>query len=358
LLASSTFRALVNGQSCGLLARIARIALSVAEIPYRWAVTYRNHGFDTGRRLIHKVNVPVISVGNLTLGGTGKTPTVEWLAKQLLQNQVRIAIVSRGYGKSRRVQNDEAMELSERLPQVPHVQNPDRVAAAETAIEQYACQIILLDDGFQHRRLARDLDIVLIDALEPFGFDRVFPRGTLREPVSGIARADVVALTRCDMISHPQRAQLRQRVECLAPNAVWLEITHRRDGLLDTAGVRHPLAALEGQRIAAFCGIGNPANFRHTLSNCGWDLVGWREFPDHHGYHRRDVDNLLDWLNRHKATAVVCTHKDLVKLRPLWTAGIRLYALTLVTEIVTGQDELTRLLGPLIQRATAIIPGH
>ncbi len=343
---------MVSGQACGLLATIARFGLSLAEIPYRWAVAYRNHCFDKGRRTIQAVGVPVISVGNLTLGGTGKTPTVELLATYFLENGVRVAIVSRGYGSSSSEQNDEAMELSEKLPQVPHIQNPDRVAAATSAIEQHACQAILLDDGFQHRRLARDLDIVLIDALEPFGFEHVFPRGTLREPVSNIVRADAVALTRCELIDHEQREDVRQRIKTLAPNAVWLEITHHVDSLLGTDGRRVDPKSLDGEQIAAFCGIGNPQNFRRTItSSCNWNLAGWLEFPDHHRYDRQDVTNLLDWLKKVEASVAVCTHKDLVKLRSIWPADMKLYALITTSKILEGGDDLSRLLKPLIKRA-------
>ena len=134
------------------------------------------------------VEVPVISVGNLTLGGTGKTPMVEWIVRQLQKREKKVGIISRGYG-SRGGPNDEALELAWKLPSVPHVQNPDRVAAARRAIDEFGCDALVLDDAFQHRRIARDLDIVLLDALEPLGYEHVFPRGTLREPIEGLARA-------------------------------------------------------------------------------------------------------------------------------------------------------------------------
>ena len=174
---------------------------ATAEFPYTAAVAYRNRRYDLGRAAIHHVAVPVISVGNLTLGGTGKTPMVKWVARRLLAQGSRVAIVSRGYGAAAGQQNDEARELSQALPEVPHVQNRDRVAGAERAIAEFSAQCILLDDGFQHRRLARDLDIVLLDALEPFGFEHVFPRGTLREPLAGLKRAQAVCLSRADAIS-------------------------------------------------------------------------------------------------------------------------------------------------------------
>ncbi len=167
---------------------MARGALALAEIPYAAAVDWRNRRYDCGAT-VQRVGVPVVSVGNLTLGGTGKTPLVEWLARWFADRGVRVVLVSRGYGALPGQPNDEALELAQSLPQVPHLQNRDRVQAALEAIGELGAQLILLDDGFQHRRLARDLDLVLVDALEPFGFGHVFPRGTLREPLAGWRRA-------------------------------------------------------------------------------------------------------------------------------------------------------------------------
>ncbi len=152
----------------------------------------RNWRYDTGRAVPRRVSAPVISVGNLTLGGVGKTPFVEWLARWLVARGVRVAIVSRGYGApasgdSPDIErlNDEARELAEKLPGVPHCQHADRLSACQRAIDQHGAELLLLDDAFQHRRVYRDLDILLVDACEPFGFEHVFPRGTLREPLAG-----------------------------------------------------------------------------------------------------------------------------------------------------------------------------
>ncbi|MEK6248372.1 MAG: tetraacyldisaccharide 4'-kinase [Planctomycetales bacterium] len=347
---ASTFRALVSGQRHGPLAAVTRCCLRLAELPYSWAVRCRNHAYDVGKRSVLRLDVPVISVGNLTLGGTGKTPTVEWLARHFLQQQYRVAIVSRGYGTQAGKLNDEAMELAEKLPEVPHVQNSDRVAAARRAVRDHNCQLILLDDGFQHRRLARDLDLVLIDSLEPFGFEHIFPRGTLREPVTSLQRADVIALTRADMVDEQQRKRIRRRVRKLARNAVWLEIVHQPTALMDIEGNSQPLDQIENQRIAAFCGIGNPVNFRRTLSQCSWDVVGWREFADHHDYSPSDVESLQRWSENCGSNALVCTRKDLVKLREFWPADMPLYALTVETKIVEGLEKFYALLDPLLSQ--------
>ena len=269
----------MSGRKRGLVATGLRAGLRVGEFFYRWAMTRRNRLYDLGRAEIHHVEVPVVCVGNLTLGGTGKTPMVEWLAKHFRQRDVRVSIVSRGYGAEQGERNDEALELELALPDVPHLQNPNRVEAAELAVEELETQLILLDDGFQHRRLARDLDIVLLDATEPFGFEHVFPRGTLREPLEGLSRAQAVVLSRADMIDESQREKIRHRAAQLAPEAVWCEVVHRPAALLDANGDERPLDISPDQQIAAFCGIGNPAGFRHTLESLGCHLAQWREIP-------------------------------------------------------------------------------
>ena len=180
MLNPSEFRDLVSGRRRGIGASVLRAALRVAEVPYGLAMLWRNRRYDRDLARTHRVEVPVVSVGNLTLGGTGKTPMVEWIARHLRAQNVRVTLISRGYGAEAGAANDEALELEQKLPDVPHLQNPDRVAAARTAVDKLDCQLILLDDGFQHRRLGRDLDIVLLDALEPFGFGHVFPGGMLR----------------------------------------------------------------------------------------------------------------------------------------------------------------------------------
>ena len=354
MLSPGDFRDLVSGRRRGFGATLVRAMLRGIELPYATAVAWRNWRYDTRRATVHRVRVPVICVGNLTLGGTGKTPLVKWIARRLQAKGRRVTIVSRGYAASRQdAANDEALELEQSLAGVPHVQNPDRVAAARRAMAEFGAQVILLDDGFQHRRLARDLDIVLLDALEPFGFEHVFPRGTLRESLVGLARAEVVVLSRCEVLDRPGRAEIRRRVAQLAPHAAWVETTPRADGLLSAAGLQRPLDALSGQRVAAFCGIGNPAGFRHTLEQAGLNVVAFREFADHHRYERQDVEQLDKWAARAKAQCAVCTHKDLVKLRVERLGAVPLWALGIELEFVAGLSGLEQKLDALFATPTA-----
>ncbi|MEX2137895.1 MAG: tetraacyldisaccharide 4'-kinase [Pirellulales bacterium] len=337
---ASKFRDLVSGKRRGVGATVARGALRLAEVPYSLAVRWRNRQFDSGGRPVERVGVPVISIGNITLGGTGKTPMVEWVCRRLRGRDIRVTIVSRGYKAEDGGANDEALELEQKLPDVPHVQNPDRVAAAQMAIEEFECQAIVLDDAFQHRRIARDLDIVLLDSQEPFGFEHVFPRGTLREPLHGLARADVIVLTRADMLVPDDRAGVQTRVARLAPLAVWAECVHKPVALVSSTGEETPLDAVRGQRVGAFCGIGNPAGFRHTLASCGYEVSLFREFPDHHPYVRSDLMSLAEWARQAEVAAVLCTQKDLVKIGLDRLGDKPLYAVRVGLEFLSGQSDL------------------
>jgi tetraacyldisaccharide 4'-kinase len=337
---ASTFRELVSGRRDGVGAAAARALLRIIETPYTLAINRRNRRYDRGRAEITSADVPVVSVGNLSLGGTGKTPLVKWLARWFCQRGVSVAIVSRGYGARQGQSNDEARELALALPDVPHLQNRDRVAAARSAVKEFRCQLVLLDDGFQHRRLARDLDIVLLDALEPFGFGHVFPRGTLREPARNLNRAQVVCLSRADAISPAERDAIRLRVAELAPHAAWCELAHRPSQLINSAGETQPLDALRDRRVAAFCGIGNPAGFRHTLAATGCSIVAWREFPDHHAYVPADLSALTDVAQTSQAELIACTQKDLVKIQQPRLGNLPLWAVAIEMQFLTAREDL------------------
>jgi tetraacyldisaccharide 4'-kinase len=335
-----TFREVASGARGGIWAHAARAGLAAVEVPYRAAVAWRNRRYDRGRAAVHHCGVPVISVGNLTLGGTGKTPLVRWIARYLADQGRRVAILSRGYGGAAGFPNDEALELARTLPHIPHLQQRDRVAAARVAVSDEGCDVLVLDDGFQHRRLARQLDIVLLDALAPFGYGRVFPRGLLRESRVGLSRADLVVLSRADLVSAAGRAMIRRDVAPLARDAAWCEVRHAPQSWINASGVRQPVEALRGRPVAAFCGIGNPDAFRKTVGQCGLNLVAWKEFPDHHPYAEGELAALMAWSELSGAEAIVCTGKDLVKLLtdrigelPLWAAEIEI-------EFLAGREAL------------------
>ncbi len=282
---TASYLRLIRGESRGIFSAVARAGLTVASLGYAAGVSVRNRGFDRGRRPVERVEVPVVSVGNLTLGGTGKTPMVEFAARWLRRQGRRVAILSRGYGQEGGL-NDEGRVLEENLPDVPHLQDRDRVKIARIAVEELEAEVLVLDDGFQHRRLARDLDLVLLDALDPFGQGRLFPRGLLREPVASLRRAGVVVLSRADLVDEDRRRAIRREAERGAGpiGLAWVEARHAPIDLVDADGQTHPLSDLDGRAVLAFCGLGNPEGFRRTLEGLEVELRGFRAFPDHHPY--------------------------------------------------------------------------
>jgi tetraacyldisaccharide 4'-kinase len=287
----------------------------------------------------------VVSVGNLTLGGTGKTPLVAWVAGRCVAAGRRPAIVSRGYGAARGQTSDEAAELALVLPAVPHVADRDRVAAAAEAMARGA-DAIVLDDGFQHRRLARDLDIVAVDATDPFGCGHIFPRGLLREPLAGLRRAHAIVLTRADAVDADRRRALMAALGDICRRSgpqVWAEATHAPRRLRTATNEHLPLDALRGRPVAAFCGIGNPAAFRLALERLGADLIDFKTYPDHHAYSAADAAALVSWATAARADLVVTTLKDLVKVRTESLGGIRLAALEIAIEFLGGEAGLEAL---------------
>ncbi len=343
---------LVRGETRGPLATLSRAGLSLASLGYRLGVAARGLAFQRGWKQVHRAGIPVVSVGNLTLGGTGKTPMVEWVARWYRRHDARVAILSRGYGSEGGL-NDEGRVLEANLPDVPHLQDRDRVALARIAREELDSQLAILDDGFQHRRLFRDLDLVLLDALDPFGLGRLFPRGLLREPVRALQRADVIVLSRADLVSSEVRRAIRARAARASGGRPWVESRHAPLDLVDATGNETPLTEIASRRVAAFCGIGNPEGFRRTLASLGVDLEltgGLRAFPDHHAYAADDVASLARWARDHGAELVLTTQKDLVKLRDVSIGGVPLRALRIGLEILEGEEILHQALDRLRPR--------
>jgi tetraacyldisaccharide 4'-kinase len=350
MLSADDFRDIVSGRRKGWRASLLRKVLAAAEPIYRVAIERRNRRYDSGALKIHRVKVPVISVGNVTTGGTGKTPFVAWIAQWLQAHNQRVALISRGYGARAGMPNDEALELAALIPDVPHLQNADRVAAARQAISDFGSRVLVLDDAFQHRRLHRDLDIVLIDALEPFGFFHLLPRGLLREPLPSLRRAHAIAISRVDLVEADECARIAQRIRETNRDAILVELVHRPQFLRRSNGEVSDVQQLRGQRIVAFCGVGNPRGFQETLRRCGAEIVDFRVFSDHFSYRAADIAALTKWSEGLHVERVVCTMKDLVKLRVPSLGRCELCALTIGVEIRSGQESLESLLTSVTSR--------
>ena len=337
----------MTGEKRGLLASAVRGCFSCVTPLYRVAVAWRNRRFDRAisrndQAVVKRAAVPVISVGNLTTGGTGKTPLVVAVAKLLRQQSKRVALISRGYGAdpSQPGRNDEAMELEHRLPDVPHLQDPDRFAMAAVAVEELESEVLLLDDGFQHRQLHRDLDIVTIDATNPFGYGRLLPRGLLREPVKSLRRADLVVVTRSNLVDTEELDSLIKTIQRWVDSENILVTEMKLVKAINASGDVEPLEQLLSQPTFLFSAIGNPTGFEQTLLQQSANLVGHEVFADHHRFDREDFELIGNAAKRASAQQILCTHKDLVKVGTDRIGGLPVYAVLIEVKFTAGRQLL------------------
>ncbi len=320
----------MSGEDQSPRAAILRGGLRVIEPFYATAMRLRNACYDRGIFTAHDLGRPTISVGNITTGGTGKTPVVQWLASQLRTRGHRPAILLRGYRSTSDRPSDEAMLLEQTLNtgeqvKIPVMPNPSRVAGAATVLTD--CPEVshfILDDGFQHRRAKRDFNLVLISATQPFGFGHVLPRGLLREPLSGLARADAFLITRASLVSKEAFLEIEGSLRSRHPNIPVFRCDHvQRTIWMPGSGEMVPITELTGRRVFLTAGIGDPAGFEHhltgtfQLTGARADIVGKRWWADHHAYTSADMDWLLAAAKSAGAGMLLTTGKDWVKMRPL-----------------------------------------
>jgi tetraacyldisaccharide 4'-kinase len=285
---------------------------------------------------VSKLAAPVISVGNLTTGGTGKTPLVDWVcrvvADKIGSTGKRVCVLTRGYGRenpksqvvvsngtellaNEREAGDEPFLLAKNLIGIAAViANPNRVAAGEWAIENLKSEVFVLDDGFQHLRLARDLDIVTIDATNPFGGGRLLPGGRLREPLSGLSRADCVVITRTEQVEN--RTTIKEVVERVAGTIPVFSSSMVSSGIRELASEGSD-GESHSRPLGAFCGVGNPESFFKHLRREGHSLAFTRAFADHHIYCQSDADTLVEQAKSSGARGLITTAKDAIKLTSL-----------------------------------------
>ncbi|HVS08384.1 MAG TPA: tetraacyldisaccharide 4'-kinase [Planctomycetota bacterium] len=314
---------------------------------YGVAVRCRNRLYDRGWLRAERLDLPVVSVGNLTAGGTGKTPLVAWVARELERRGLPPGISTRGYKAPRGMAGDETLLLAELLPGSLYAEDPDRVRGARQLAELGAGAVVL-DDGFQHRRLARDLDLVLVDATRPWGLAvdaagrsvrALLPRGLLREPPEALARADLILVTRADQVGEERLRAHERELSGLAPHVPLARAAHRPVALReerDGRTSRRPLEDLRGRPVDLASGIGNPEAFEASVRALGARIERHARFGDHHAWSARDLAGLGEggrWL--------VTTAKDAVKLRGLVP---ELRVLEIEIEILSGAAPLEAML--------------
>src|SRR5688500_12133964 len=305
----------MSGEARGAGATLLRGGLRIVEPFYAGVMHIRNAMYDRGTLERHALGRSTISVGNLTTGGTGKTPTVRWLAEQLRESGRKPAVLMRGYRVHGAAVSDEQVMLDRYLNadaagvRIPVHANPDRVAGAARVLRDRGdVDTFILDDGFQHRRARRDFDLLLISAADPFGYGHVFPRGLLRESITGLRRADAILLTRCEQVTPEELAQLERRVRDASPTIPIFHCDHALTSAMDV---------FRGRPYFAFAGVGHPQSFLRQLDAAIGAPVGRQWFPDHHDYTDADLSGLYAAARNAGAEMLVTTEKDWVKLEPL-----------------------------------------
>jgi tetraacyldisaccharide 4'-kinase len=349
---TETVRRLWYGQRHTIREKMLLLPLALLSLPYRFVVFLRRLLFDRGFFKQHKTAVAVISVGNLTVGGTGKTPMVIMLAQRLQAKGFRPAVLSRGYGSKatspvnivsdgKRVlmdsaeAGDEPVLIARAAKGVPVLTGAERILTAAAAVERLGADVLILDDGFQHRRIARNIDIVLLDSANPCGNGFLFPAGPLREPLNALKRADMLVMTD----SFDDAGQMPRSMPGIPPEMPLFRATRKFQGL--RRGITDqpvPLDHLRGARVFAFSGIGTPDSFRQTLARIGADVVRFLSFPDHHCYDMEDLARIQNESASAEASVIVTTEKDGVHLEafPLFLEKVLL--LEIAMEIVSDAE--------------------
>ena len=276
----------------------------------------------------------VISIGNLTLGGTGKTPTACMLAKRLAGQDKKVAVLIRGYG------DDEWKMIKDMLEPIPVIVGPDRVKNSRHAVSEFGVDTVILDDGFQHWKIKKDLDIVLIDSSNPFGNGRLFPRGVLREGLASLKRAGIIMLTKTDM-GRDNVEKIKNTIKKIFPEIEFAETVYRPDHLYNlSTKERVGLAAIKGKSIASLSSIVNTEYFEFILKNLGASLKLQLHYPDHHNYTQKDIDNIMEKCKEQRIDTIVTTEKDAVKLKA-YSLQLTAVVLHIEPEVIKGEEVLT-----------------
>ncbi len=331
--------------------------LAVPEVFYRWGLGIVKFLYRKRILKVHRLPAPVVSVGNLTWGGTGKTPLVMHLALALKKRGFKPAVLTRGYG------GDEVELMRRRLDSIPVVAGPDRFASGRRAVEQFGADLLLLDDGFQQWRIAKDLDILAIDATAPFGNGRLIPRGTLREPKEEAARADWIVVTKANRKLQEWTA-LEEELRRIHPGVAILKADHRPVGLAGwPSGRSVSLDLLKGERICTLAGIARPDSFEETVKRLGAEVILKVRVRDHHPYTVAELLRIFGRCRRHRIRRIVTTAKDAVRFPsaladqlgadlkgmapPPFGGGVELWVLEIALEFESDESELLDRIGSL-----------
>jgi tetraacyldisaccharide 4'-kinase len=353
---------LIKGERKGATATLVRFFLFLLSGLYYLAVVTRQWFYKVHIFRSYWLPCPVICVGNITVGGTGKTPAVITLAKILAAEGQKVAILSRGYKRKSNTKTgivgdgnkillnpeeagDEPYLLAQNLPGVGVVVGKDRVETGKIGIEQLGARLIVLDDGYQHFRLRRNLDVVVIDCLEPFGKKYLLPRGFLREPLKNLDRADVFLLTRTDQVSKEELKSIKESLTRINPKTLLIESLqefYRLERLNSSSHITpEPISLLKDRAVVALSSIGNPVSFEKTLESMGAKIVEKLHFPDHYQYTK---EMLAGVFQKAVNNIIVTTEKDAVRIRGKLVGLGDILVLGVSLQIIKGYEEFRTLL--------------
>ena len=364
------FLEVIHDRRTGRGAKVTRALLLHLSRIYGWVIGLWNFLYEKGIFRHHTLGCQVISIGNLTVGGTGKTPIVEIFARAMQQEGRRVAILSRGYkkvehgfwkkqldkltGRERHrpprvvsdgksllldaaMSGDEPYMLASNLPEVAVVVDKDRVKSGRYAIDKLKCDTLVLDDGFQYRALKHRVEIVLVDSTNPFSNGHVLPRGLLREPVANIRRADFIFITKSP---DAEQAELKARLRQLNPRAEISVCAHQPLYLQNVyTGERQTLAWLAGRRLATVAGIAIPEGFENEIRRQGGRLEYCKRFADHHRYTQQEIIDLINKARHHGAGAIITTEKDAVRLPKIQRVDVPVYFLRVEIKLLSGVED-------------------
>jgi len=354
------YRKLISSENAGPGAALLRFLLVIGATIYGFMISVRNFLYSKEWVKIHRAEVPVISIGNLTTGGTGKTPLVIRLCNLLISipqfklTSSQCAILTRGYKAAKNSggeaggYGDEPAVLAQGCPGIQVVVDPDRIAGAAEAVSRFGAKVLIMDDGFQHRRLGRDLDIVTIDATIPFGYGRLLPAGLLREPVSALKRASAAVITRCDQVSEAELTQLETKLGQVNPEIVVARSLHAPVCAKSVEEREISLEELKNKRIFAFCGIGNPDAFFNTVNGLGAELAGSKVFDDHYHYSDDCIADIYEQARGQDADLILTTQKDWASFSPSAMTNasrdINFAYLEIEFRFISGEGKITQLI--------------
>lgn len=330
------FRLIAEDQERGILAQALKPILRGIGVVYGSGTVLVRRLYEKGVLQKKRLPFPVISVGNLTWGGTGKTPLVEYLARKVLELQKKPLVLTRGYGP------DEVIQFKAHLPSVPMGVGRNRYKAAREVLSKERIDVAILDDGFQHWGIIRDIDILTVNAVNPFGNKRLFPRGILREPEDALRRATIVVLTHVNLVGPKELTQLREEIRQIAPSAIITEAyleplffyrARRRN--------RVSLDQLGNRRVATFSAVGNPRSFQLLLRQVGIKPARNFEYCDHHVFTRKELEEIHEVSRRSGVSEIITTEKDFHRAPDAIADTLDPLILATRLEISAGEEILT-----------------